>query len=401
MLRTFKYRLYLNSSQQEDIRKNIDACRFVYNWALEKSTAAYKKDNTTLSAYDLHAMLPELKEEHIFLKDAYSQSEQQAVRRVCKARQNFFRRVKQGDKKPGYPKFRSSRYHRQTFDIPQNVKVDFEKRKTYLPKIGWVKTIFHRRFKGTVKTCTVISSDIGRYFICIVVEDGKSPPKKKRVTKKKSIGIDVGLKTYATTSNGEKIENPRYLQSKLKRVQCLQRRLSRKTKGSQNREKARIRYGKCHEKIANQRRDFQQKLSTKLVVENQAIMVETLNISGMVKNRRLSRAISDAAWSYFFSMLRYKSELYGMTLVEIGMFEPTTKLCHKCGFKNGSLTLKDREWTCPECKTDHDRDVNAAINIKMIGLKTVMASRGPREEPVELSAMAGAKKQEANYFSSG
>ncbi|MHA1481049.1 MAG: RNA-guided endonuclease InsQ/TnpB family protein, partial [Candidatus Thorarchaeota archaeon] len=155
MLRTFKYRLYPNSSQQEDIKKNIDACRFIYNWALEKSTAVYKKDATSLSAYDIHAMLPELKQEHPFLKDAYSQSIQQSVRRMHKARQHFFRRVKRGNEKPGYPKFRSRRHYRQSFDIPQNVKVNFERRKTYLPKIGWVKTIFHRRFKGKIKTCTV------------------------------------------------------------------------------------------------------------------------------------------------------------------------------------------------------------------------------------------------------
>lgn len=384
MLRTFKYRLYPNSSQQVDIRKNIDACRFIYNWALEKSTAAYKKDNTTLSAYDIHAMLPELKQELPFLKHAYSQSIQQSVRRVCRARQHFFRRAKQGGEKLGYPKFRSRRHHRQSFDIPQNVNVNFEKRKAYLPKIGWVKTIFHRRFKGKIKTCTVISTNTGKYFICIAVEDEESPPKKKRITKKKSIGIDVGLKIYATISNGMKIENPRYLQSSLKRVKCLNRRLSRKKKGSKNREKARIRYGTYREKIANQRRDFQQKLSTKLVHENQGIMVETLNISGMVKNRRLSKSISDAAWSYFFSMLRYKSELYGVTLIEIGRFEPTTKLCHNCGYKNDELTLIDREWTCPECKTHLDRDTNAAKNIKMIGLQTIMTSREPRDGPVKL-----------------
>ncbi len=394
--------MYPNVSQQEKIKDNIDACRYVYNWALEKRTAAYEKDKTSLSVYDIHAMLPELKEEHPFLKSAYSQSVQQSVRRNHKAFQNFFRRVKNGGGKPGYPKFRSKRYHRQSFDIPQNVRVDFDERKVYLPKISWVKTIFHRRFKGTVKTCTVIfMKSIDKYFICIVVEDGNAHPKKKRMTKKKSIGIDVGLKTYATVSNGMKIENPRFLQSKLKRVKCLQRRLSRKTKGSKNREKAKAKYGKCHEKIANQRRDFQQKLSTKLIRENQGIMVETLNVSGMVKNRRLSRAISDAAWSYFFDMLKYKSRLYGVTLIEVGMFEPTTKLCHKCGFKNNELILSDREWACPECKTHHDRDLNAALNIKMIGWEIRHTSRGPREGPVELSAMAGARKQEAHYFSSG
>jgi len=378
--------MYPTSPQQKQIKDNIDACRFVYNWALEKSTDAYKNDAVTLSAYDMHSKLPVLKQEHLFLRRAYSQSLQQSVRRVCKARQHFFRRVKNGDEKPGYPKFKSRRHHRQSFDIPQNVRVDFDRRKTYVPKIGWVKTIFQRHFKGNIKTCTVISMrSTGKYIICIVIEDGKSPPKKKRVTKKKSIGIDVGLKTYATVSNGMKIENPRFLQSKLKRVKCLQRRLSRKKKGSMNREKAKTRYGKCHEKIANQRRDFQQKLSTKLVRESQGIMVETLNVSGMVKNRRLSRAISDAAWSYFFGMLRYKSKLYGVTLIEVGMFEPTTKLCHRCGFKNNELALSDREWTCPECKTHHDRDINAAINIKMIGLNAHHTSREPREGPVELS----------------
>ena len=386
MLRTYKYRMYPTSSQQNQINDNIDACRFVYNWALEKSTDTYKNDAVTLSAYDMHSKLPVLKQEHLFLKIAYSQSLQQSVRRVCKARQHFFRRVKNGDGKPGYPKFRSRRHHRQSFDVPQNVRVDFDSRKAYVPKIGWVKTIFHRHFKGKIKTCTVISMrSTGKCFICIVVEDGKALPKKKRMTKKKSIGIDIGLKTYATVSNGMKIENPRFLQSKLKRVKCLQRRLSRKKKGSKNREKAKTRYGKCHEKIANQRRDFQQKLSTKLVRENQGIMVETLNVSGMVKNRRLSRAISDAAWSYFFKMLRYKSELYGLTLIEVGMFEPTTKLCHRCGFKNDELALSDREWICPECKTHHDRDLNAAGNIKMIGFNAHHTSREPREGPVELS----------------
>ena len=398
MLRTYRYRLYPTASQRESIRKNIDACRFVYNWALERKNAVYKTNGTSLGEYDLNNLLKDLKIEHQFLQNAYSQSLQQSVKRLHKAFQNFFRRVKRGDEAPGFPKFRSKRYHRQSFDVPQGLKIDFEERRVYLPKIGLVKTVFHRRFNGTPRMCTVVSTNTGKFFICIVVEDGKNPLRKKRVTKRNSIGIDVGLKTYSTLSTGEKFENPRYLQSSLKRLQCLHRRLSRKKKGSKNREKARIRLGRCYEKIRNQRVDFQQKLSTQLIRENQGIMVESLNVSGMRKNRRLSRAISDAAWSSFLNMLRYKAELHGVTLIEVGMFEPSTKLCHVCGFKNDELTLKDREWTCPECQTTHDRDINAALNIKMIGLSVYHASGEPGEGPVELPTVVGAEKQEAPSF---
>lgn len=398
MLRTYKYRIYPNGSQKENIQKTVDACRFVYNWALETNGTAYKKNGRGLSEFDLNNMLKELKTEHSFLQDAYSQALQQSVRRLRKAFQNFFRRVKQGET-PGYPKFRSRRNHRQSFDVPQFFKVDFEKRRVYLPKIGWIKTIFHRKLTGIAKTCTIISTKSGTFFICIVAEDGKSLPTKKRVTNKTSVGIDVGLTTYATLSTGEKVENPRFLQSSLKRVQCLHRRLSRKKKGSKNEEKARIRLAKCYERISNQRADFQHKLSTELIHENQGIIVESLNVSGMRTNRRLSKAISDAAWSSFLNMLRYKSDLHGVTLIEVGMFEPTTKICHKCGFKNDHLTLSDRKWTCPECKTTHDRDINAALNIKMIGLKVHHTSGEPGDEPVDQLALVNGMKQEAYRFS--
>ncbi len=401
MLRTFKYRLYPNNSQQESIKDTTDACRFVYNWALEKSSTAYKSDRKSLSAYDLNVMLPELKEAHPWLAAANSQSLQQAVRREQKALQHFFRRVKQGTEKPGYPKFRSKKHHRQSFDIPQNVRVDIDRKRAYLPKIGWVMTVFHRGFKGNIKTCTVVSTATGKFFICIVVEDGKTPPRKKQITKKRSVGIDVGLKTYATLSNGEKIENRRFLQSSLKRIQCLDRRLSRKKKGSKNYEKARITRAKYYEKIANQRVDFQHKLSTRMIHENQGVFVESLNVSGMRKNRRLSRAISDAAWSSFLSMLKYKAEWNGVTLIELGRFEPSTKLCHKCGFKNNELTLNDRDWTCPQCNEHHDRDINAAINIKMIGLRVHHTPEGLGEGPVELPTLVGAKKQETQRFGGG
>jgi putative transposase len=264
-----------------------------------------------------------------------------------------------------------------------------------------LRTIFHRKFKGTPKTVTVVSTLTGKFFISIVVEDGKTPPVKQRATSKTSVGIDVGLKNFVTISTGEKIENPQYLISSLKRVLCLQKRLSKKKKWSKNRAKARQRLAKCHERIANQRNDFQQKLSTQLIRENQAIIMESLNVSGMVKNHRLAKRISDAAWSRFLNMLKYKAEWFGVTIIQVGMFEPTSKLCHVCGHKNLNLTLSDREWTCPVCTMHHDRDINAAQNIKMIGLSSIITPREPREEPVELSALAETSKQETPTFKVG
>ena len=254
---------------------------------------------------------------------------------------------------------------------------------------------------GTPKLCRVVLTNTCNFFICVVVEDGKLPPVKQSATSKTLIGIDLGLTSYATVSNGIKIDNPRHLQHALKRVQCLHRRLSKKTKGSQNWEKARRQLARCYERIANQRADFHHKLSTRLIRENQAIIVESLNVRGMLRNRRLAKAISDAAWSSLLTMLQYKAEQYGVTLIAVERFKPTSKLCHICGYKNEGLTISDREWICLGCSTLHDRDINAAKNIKMIGLTSIMTPREPREEPVELSALAEALKQETPPIRAG
>jgi putative transposase len=395
MLRTYRYRLYPNKMQRERIHQNIGACRFVYNWALETKKTAYEIDGSNLSWYDLNNRLKALKQDYPFLQNAYSQSLQQAIKRLHLAFQHFFRRVKLGKHKLGYPNFQRRKYHRQSFDVPQFFTVDFASQRVRLPKIGQVKTIFHRRFTGTPKTCTVVATSTGKFFISIVVEDGTASPPKPQATCQTSVGIDVGLTTYVTLSTGTKFGNPRHLQNALKRLRCLHRRLSKKVQGSRNREKARQRLARCYERVANQRADFQHKLSTQLIRENQAIMVESLNVRGMVRNRRLAQSIADAAWSRFLGMLRYKAEWYGVTLVEVGRFAPTSKRCHRCGHKNEALGLADREWTCAACGTSHDRDLNAAQNIKLMGLWSLRTPREPREEPVELSALAEAVKQEA------
>jgi len=256
----------------------------------------------------------------------------------------------------------------QSFPIPQHYTVDFENNTVKLPKIGEVEVVFHRIFEGTLKTATISKSSTGKYYISILVDDGKELPPKKKHTEINTVGIDVGIKDFAVLSTGEKIENPKYLKNSLKRLKCLQRRVSRKQKGSNRRNKAKILISKIHERISNQRNNFQHQISSKLICENQAISLETLNVKGMVKNHCLAQSISDAGWSSFVKKLEYKAERFGKTILRIGRFEPSSKLCNVCGYHNSELTLKDREWTCPDCKTPHDRDINAAINIKKFSL---------------------------------
>ncbi|MHA2428055.1 MAG: RNA-guided endonuclease InsQ/TnpB family protein [Candidatus Hermodarchaeia archaeon] len=396
MLKTFRYRLYPNSIQQERIRKTIDACRFVYNWALETKKTAYEKDKTNLTWYDLNNRLPALKRDYTFLQAAYSQSLQQAVKRLHQAFQKFFNNLTFETKPSGYPKFKRRKATRQSFDVPQFFTIDFATRSIWLPKIGSVKTVFHRRFSGRPRMCTIVSTLTGKFYISIVVDDGEDSLPKQPVTENKSVGIDVGLKTYVTMSTGEKLVNPRHLQNALQRLRCLHRRLSKKQLGSRNREKARRRLAHYYEHVSNQRADFQQKLSTRLIRENQAIIIETLNIRGMIRNRRLAKSIADASWYTFLEMVRYKAEWYGVTVIGVEQFTPTSKRCHGCGFLNERLTLSERVWTCPTCGLSLDRDVNAAKNIKMIGLLSIMSPREPRVEPVELSAGAEVSKQETS-----
>ena len=395
MLKTFRYRLYPNHTQREMIRKTIDACRFVYNWALETKKNAYEAEGTNLSWFELNNRLVKLKQDRPFLKDVYSQSLQQATKRLNLAFQQFLRRLTQGKDQLGYPKFKRRKAHRQSFDVPQFFTVDFAAQCVNLPKIGPVKTIFHRRFTGSPRTCTVVSSITGKFFISIVVEDEKIPHTKLEATEQTTVGIDIGLSTYVTVSTGEKVGNPRHFRNALKRLRCMHRRLSKKKNGSRNREKARQRLARCYERVTNQRTDFQHKLSTRLIRENQAIIVESLNISGLIRNRQLAKGVAGAAWSKFLGMLRYKTKGHGVILIAVGRFEPTSKRCNNCGYINTELTLSDRIWICPACGISLERDLNAAKNIKMIGLRSIVTPREPRIGPVELSALAEASKQEA------
>ncbi|MDY9926319.1 IS200/IS605 family element RNA-guided endonuclease TnpB [Methanosarcina sp.] len=364
MLKAYKYRIYPDKDQEVFIKVNFGACRFVYNWALEQKIKTYQQNNKSISRFDLQRILVhEVKPSNEWLKKANSQALLSSLVNVESAFTKFFR------EKSGFPNFKSKKNPVQSYQMPQHYSVDFERNLIKLPKIGEVEAVLHRKFEGDMKTATISRSSTGKYFISILVDDGEELPAKQGISESSTIGIDVGIKDFAILSNGVKVENPKYLKNSLKRMKCLQKRVSKKVKGSNNRNKARHHLSKIHETISNQRNNFQHQLSSKLICENQAISLETLNVKGMVKNHCPAQSISDAGWSSFVTKLEYKAEWLGKTILRIGRFEPSSKICNVCGYYNGNLTLKTREWVCPDCKTTHDRDINAAINIKKFSLQ--------------------------------
>jgi len=399
MLQAYKYRMYPSQEQISLLMQHIHACRFVYNHSLEQKIRAYEQEGRKLSCYYLNDRLPALKEEHPWLKEVNSQSLQNANKNLDNAFTRFFR------EKKGFPKFKSKKNPVQSFQVPQHYTVDFKQGWVKLPKIGEIKTTLHRIFTGKMKYATVSVTSTGKWFISILVDDGAKEPEPAPFTLDTTLGIDVGLTDFATLSTGEKVENPRFLKKSLQRLKVLQRRVSRKKKGSKNRKKAIQKLARCHEKITNQRSDFLHKLSFRVVGENQAIAVESLNVAGMQKNHCLAQGISDVSWSTFFTMLDYKCQKYGKTLLKIGRFDPSSKICSTCGYLNRDLALKDREWICPDCGTHHDRDINAAINIKKFALQkqNLVGVLGVERtaEPVDSFSIEKGMKQEAPPLRAG
>ena len=364
MLKAYKYRIFPTKGQKELINIHFGACRFVYNWALETKIKNYESNKSHISRFELQDILvKKIKPSNKWLKKANSQALLSSLVNLESAFTKFFR------EKTGFPSFKSKKNPVQSFQIPQHYIVNFENGIIKLPKIGEVKVILHRRFEGKLKTATISKTFSGKYFISILVDDEKNHPVKQVFSESTTVGIDVGIKDFAVFSTGDKVENPKYLKNSIQRLKCLQKRVSRKVKGSNSREKAKLHLSKLHEKISNQRNDFQHKLSFRLISENQAVALETLNVKGMQKNHCLAQAISDSSWSSFVAKLEYKAEWFGKTVLRIGQFEPSTRICNVCGFHNSNLALKDREWICPDCKTKHDRDINAAINIKKFSLQ--------------------------------
>jgi len=384
--RAYKYRIFPNKEQVELFEQHFGSTRFVFNWGLEQKIKAYQKDKKRLTCFDLINELTKLKKEKDFewLNEVNSQSLQVSLRNLDNAFTNFFR------KQNKFPNFKSKKHNKNSFQIPQHLKLS---EKLDIPKIKDIKIIQHRKLEGKIKTATISKTTTGKYYISILIEQSKDLPKKDKIKDKTTIGIDLGIKTFATISDGRKIDNPKYLKKSERKLKRQQRWLSRKIKGSKNRNKQRIKVALIHEKINNQRSDFLHKFSHQLTHENQvsSIAIEDLSVKGMVKNHYLARSISDVAWSEFKRQLEYKCDWYGKNLLVIGRFEASSKTC-SCGVVNQDLKLSDREWTCKECKTKHDRDILAANNIK----KFALIPQGLRKStPPERTILVGSLKEEA------
>lgn len=361
--KAFKYRLYPNEEQKTLLAKHFGCVRWVYNWTIDYQQEAYENGDGFQSAYTVCKELPKLKrqEETEWLAEVNAQALQAAVHNACDAFKRFFEGA-------GYPRFKS-KHARQSFHAPQRGRVDFDAGRVSVPKIKDIPARVNRRFEGKIKTVTISQNRSGKYYASVLVEVDEDVPEKPPVNPETTVGVDLGLTHFATLSNGEKVDNPRYLQDSLERLAVLQKRLARKKKGSSNYAKQRRKVARLHEHIANQREDFLHKLTRRLTDENQTVAIETLNVSGMMKNRCLSRAISDVGWHKFKRFLEYKSDWYGVNLIKIGRFQPSTRRCMECGHVNGALTLSDRQWTCPACGHEiEDRDLHAARQIKHIAL---------------------------------
>jgi putative transposase len=319
----------------------------------------YKNQSKGLSRFAIQSLLPHLKKENEWLSNAYSQCLQSVALNLSTAYKNFF------EKQGGFPKFKS-KHGRQTTQYPSNVKIEGDYIK-FPGKVGKVYCKQNRKFEGKIKTTTVSLNTDGKYFVSILVDDGKELPPTS--IEGKAIGIDLGLTHFAITSDGSKFDNPRHTKKYARNLKKKQQSLSRKIKGSNRRQKAKRLVVKVHSKIRRVREDFLHKLSRKIVNENQVIVVENLAVKNMVRNHNLAKAISDCGWGMFCTMLKYKAEWSGKKYLEADRFFPSSKICHVCLNRVDSLPLDIRNWTCSKCDTSHDRDVNAAINIRNEGLR--------------------------------
>lgn len=400
MLRAYKYRIYPTEEQKVLLAKTFGCCRFVYNWALNLKIEAYKLEKKSVAYKEVqNRMVNELKKENQWLTEVNSQALLNSIRNLDTAYKNFFRDTHA----VGFPRFKS-RKNRQSFQCPQHCSVDFGKGTVSIPKAKDIPAVLHRRFKGIVKTVTVSMTPSGKYFASVLVDTAIQELPVSPIQGDTALGIDLGIKSLAVCSDGRTFDNPKNLQHSLDRLALLQKRLSRKQKGSANRNKARIRVARLQEHIANCRKDNLHKITHVLTHDSQVrtLCMENLNVKGMQSNHHLAQAVGDASFGMFLTMLEYKCRWYGVNLVKIDRFAPSSKTCGQCGYVYKGLKLSERSWTCPECGTHHDRDFNAACNIKEFGLKALPTERG-KVKPVDCPTVddrpsvlknRGRKKQE-------
>lgn len=367
MKRAYKYKIKPTMKQQHQLLQAFGCARFIYNWGLDKKTKAWTNEHKSISYFELAKEVTILKknEEYKWLKEVSSDSLQQALRNLDNAYTQFFKAKK------GFPKFKSKKHSKDTAKYVMGIGFDFNKWRVKIPKCGWVKLCENKPFDlstSKIGTLTVSRDKCGDYWCSIVVEDNKPQKSKAKISEGTSVGIDLGIKYYAILSDGTKYSNPKYYERNKLKLKVLQHKFARTQKDSNRHEVIRIKVARQHRKIANMRTDFLHKLTTGLVRKYDTICLEKLNVEGMLKNHNLAMAIQSASWSEFVRQLKYKAEWEGKNIVFIGRFEPSSKTCSKCGYVKHDLKLSDREWTCPVCGECHDRDINAAVNIKNFAL---------------------------------
>ena len=360
-MKAYRYRLFPTKSQVSQMEQTLEICRWVYNETLAMRKNAWEQEQRHISYYESKRQIPLWKKERPELSMVYSQVLQNVTLRVDLAFKAFFRRLKSGEK-PGYPRFKGKgRY--DSFTYPQyGFKLDGDR--LHLSKIGDVKIVLHRPIEGTIKTLTIRRSATGKWYACFSVEYDPTPaPQKESV-----VGIDVGLESFATLSNGEKIENPRFFRTDEKALAKAQRKLSKAEKGTPERKKARKIVAHVHERIANRRLNFAHQTSRKVVDRFGTIVFEDLNITNMQKNHHLAKSIADVAWNMFITITESKAEDAGSRVILVNP-RNTSQICSRCGMIVAK-TLSDRVHSCPHCGLVMDRDQNAAINIMRLGLQS-------------------------------
>lgn len=377
MLKGMTYRLYPTREQETLLAKSFGCARHAYNWTIDVRSKAYAQGQKTPSRFDLDKLMTTEKKVKPWLSEVSDWVLKEAISHACSAYENFFA------KRTGFPRFKSKRdtvqsatWRRPTVKGKNHVRI---------PRIGVMRFREHRPLEGEIKTVTISKHASGRYYISFLVDDGhECVPKPKHA--KTAVGIDVGIEKFCTLSTGEKVTNSHFRKSSQTRIAKLQKKLARQKKGSNRYKETKRKLAREHEKVANKRREFLNTLSTRLVNENQVIAVEDLNVKDMLANHHLAANIADASWSEFFRMLEYKSEWYGTHLLSCGRFDPSSKMCSACGQIQTDMPLSIRSWTCPECGKQHDRDVNAAVNILNFAVASTVNGRG---EKVRLASVNG------------